>query len=64
MSSTKDSRNRPQIVDLRDEANVEYWCAVWRVSKDQLTQAVVKVGNAVPAVAFALGKEAYSVSEK
>jgi hypothetical protein len=54
-----DEQDKPQIIDLADPANVEYWCRVWGVSEADLRQAVEKAGPEVPAVAFALKKEAY-----
>jgi hypothetical protein len=63
MIERNEETGRPPIVDLNDTANVAYWCAAWGVTKSQLVQAVNKVGNSAPAIAFALGKEAYSAVE-
>ena len=49
----------PLQVDLNDRQDVLYWCRFWEVTESQLREAVLKVGMAAPAVAFALGKEAY-----
>jgi hypothetical protein len=49
----------PVIVDLRDDSSVRYWCERWQVNEGELKKAVAKAGSAAPAVAFALGKEAY-----
>jgi uncharacterized protein DUF3606 len=49
----------PLEIDVNDEDAVRYWCERWSVSEAELHEAVKKVGTAVPAVAFALGKEAY-----
>jgi hypothetical protein len=50
---------RPQTIKLADQTDVDRWCKFWAVSEADLRAAVAKVGPEVPAVAFALGKEAY-----
>jgi hypothetical protein len=50
---------QPPKVDLRDSANVGFWCQHWNVTVAELGAAIQRVGVSVPAVAFALGKEAY-----
>jgi hypothetical protein len=59
MPDKQDNQDKPQTVDLTDEANIQYWCRVWNVTEAELRQAVQKAGREVPAVAFALQKEAY-----
>jgi hypothetical protein len=47
-------------VDPGSEESVRYWCARWRVEPAELKAAVAKAGdNHAPAVAFALGREAW-----
>jgi hypothetical protein len=47
-------------VDLGSEESIRYWCDRWQVQPDQLRAAVDKAGeDRAPAVAFALGREAY-----
>jgi uncharacterized protein DUF3606 len=59
MSENETESPEPPQVDLKDEANVRYWCERWHVSEAELQEAVGRVGAAAPAVAFALGQEAY-----
>ena len=59
MSENKTKSREPPQIDLRNEANVRYWCERWNVTEAELQGAVGRVGAAAPAVAFALDKEAY-----
>jgi hypothetical protein len=52
-------RGQPERVDLSDAESLQYWCEQWRVSESELRAAVKKVGTEIPAIAFALGREAY-----
>jgi hypothetical protein len=52
---------RPEEIDIRDPSQVEKWCRFWKVTERELADAIQKVGSSVPAVAFALGKEAYGL---
>lgn len=48
-----------EVVDLNDPENVKYWCQRWRVSQEQLREAVERGGgNDSPTVSLALGLEA------
>ena len=49
----------PPEVDLRNRSNVRYWCKRWSVTEPELREAVQRAGVSAPAVAFALGREAY-----
>jgi hypothetical protein len=55
MSENETESPEPPQVDLKDEANVRYWCERWHVSEAELQEAVGRVGAAAPAAAFALG---------
>ena len=47
-------------VDLRSDESIRYWCARWGVTSADLKAAVAKAGeDRAPAVAFALGREAW-----
>jgi len=59
---TDDESQKPPEVDMGDGANVRYWCQLWQVTEAELAEAVSRVGVSAPAVAFALGKEAYGDS--
>ena len=59
MPENETESSEPPQIDLRDGANVRYWCERWNVTEVELQGAVGRVGAAAPAVAFALDKEAY-----
>ena len=46
-----------QRINLNERYEVQYWTSKWRISDEQLTEAVRKVGPMSAAVAKALGKE-------
>ena len=47
-----------ETVDLSDAENVEYWCAHWNVTPEELRAAVEHAGGSdAPSVSLALGKE-------
>ncbi len=46
-----------QRINLSERYEVQYWTSKWGVSREQLTEAVKKVGPMSVAVAKELGKE-------
>ena len=46
-----------QRINLNERYEVQYWTSKWRISDEQLTEAVRKVGPMSAAVAKELGKE-------
>ena len=46
-----------QRINLNERYEVQYWTSKWRISHEQLTEAVRKVGPMSAAVAKELGKE-------
>jgi Protein of unknown function (DUF3606) len=45
-----------QRINIHERYEVEYWTSKWNVSREQLTEAVEKVGPMSAAVAKQLGK--------
>ena len=52
--------SKQRTIDVTDQSDLQRWCQFWQVSETELQAAIGKVGPEVRAVAFALGKEAYS----
>ena len=46
-------------IDIRSQESIRYWCDRWSVTPAELQAAVEKTGDEAPAVAFALGREAW-----
>jgi len=46
-----------QRINLHERYEVEYWTSKWHISREQLAEAVKKVGPMSAAVAKQLGKE-------
>jgi hypothetical protein len=54
--SLRGSQDRKRI-NLHERYEVEYWTSKWGVTREQLTEAVRKVGPTSAAVAKELGKD-------
>ena len=46
-----------QRINLNERYEVQYWTSKWRISREQLTEAVRKVRPMSAAIAKGLGKE-------
>jgi hypothetical protein len=53
-----------RTVNLDDPENVRYWLDLWQVTEGELRAAVSKAGAEAPAVAFALGREAWTAEAR
>ena len=49
--------NDRQRINMHERYEVEYWTSKWHVSREQLAEAVEKVGSMSAVVAKQLGKE-------